>query len=399
MKQIGARYSRTHRCWHLEYTKANYNLLQKHFDNLEVETSSKQEDTKKSSLKTNTPEGGEHLLISSHFERSKRNSPEYFLKDDYSTPPQGEANSALPFLNSDHLDALQAYKRYLYGQRKSNSTVKTYSSFVDLFLRFFESTPLKEMNNRSIELFAEGVLAKSNYSISSHRQAINALKHFFTLNSDLEVRVEKITLPKKDRKLPDVLSTEEVISILQVTRNLKHRAILGLIYSSGLRIGELLKLELKDVDLERQSVYIKSGKGRKDRHTILGQSIQPLLVNYVRTYNPKTFLFEGRESEAYSASSVRAFLKRSCQLAKIRKRVTPHTLRHSFATHLLENGVDIRYIQELLGHSRPETTMIYTHVTERSISSIQNPLDVAVKKHKDINKSDKNLRLSRTIFR
>lgn len=315
---------------------------------------------------------------------------------DYSAMQKAKAERRMEsILNSQHLAALQDYSEYLKGQRKSVSTVNTYSNFIELFLKFNNSKALTDLSNRSVELFAEGVLAKRNYSISSHRQAMNALKHFFRLNSYLNVEVEKISIPKKDRKLPDVLSTEEVISILQATRNLKHRAILGLIYSSGLRIGELLKLKLADVDLERQSVYVKSGKGRKDRHTTLGQSIQPLLLNYVRTYRPECFLFEGKKGMAYSASSVRAFLKKSCQLANIRKKVTPHTLRHSFATHLLENGVDIRYIQELLGHSRPETTMIYTHVTERSISAIQNPLDVAVTKHKQLTKGNPSRGLPR----
>jgi len=307
---------------------------------------------------------------------------------DYSAMQKAKLESCVePFLNPDHIATLEAYREYLRGQRKSVSTVNSYSSFIELFLKFNNSKALTDLSNRSVELFAEGVLAKRAYSISSHRQAMNALKHFFRLNALQDVEVDKITVPKKDRKLPNVLSTEEVISILQATRNLKHRAILGLIYSSGLRIGELLKLKLADVDLERQSIYVKSGKGRKDRHTTLGQSIQPLLVNYVRTYKPEQFLFEGEKGMAYSASSVRAFLKRSCRLANIRKKVTPHTLRHSFATHLLENGVDIRYIQELLGHSRPETTMIYTHVTERTISAIQNPLDVAVIKHKQLTKA------------
>jgi site-specific recombinase XerD len=313
------------------------------------------------------------------------NHPDWVV--DYSAMQKAKAQPCGDsFLNPQHLAALEAYKEYLRGQRKSSSTVNTYSNFVEHFLKFNNSKTLADLSNRSIELFAEGVLARYNYSISSHRQAMNALKHFFRLNEHLNVEVEKIAVPKKDRKLPDVLSTEEVISILQATRNLKHRAILGLIYSSGLRIGEVLNLKLADVDLERQSVYVKSGKGRKDRHTTLGQSIQPLLVNYVRTYKPERFLFEGEKGLAYTASSIRAFLKRSCELANIRKKVTPHTLRHSFATHLLENGVDIRYIQELLGHSRPETTMIYTHVTERSISAIQNPLDVAVSKHKQLTK-------------
>jgi len=184
--------------------------------------------------------------------------------------------------------------------------------------------------------------------------------------------------------------------LIRVTRNLKHRAIIGLIYSSGLRIGELINLHISDLDLERNTIHIRRGKGRKDRVCDLGERIKPMLINYAQTYQPKLFLFEGDESgKAYSASSIRQFLRRSCKAAGIKKHVTPHTLRHSYATHLLENGVDVRYIQELLGHSRPETTMIYTHVSERKLSEITNPLDQAIHKYNQLDKRDTHTLLSR----
>jgi len=323
------------------------------------------------------------------------------LRLDYSEIKKQRSTSNLKKsdLPLEHHKAIERYKLYLKGQRKSKSTVSTYSNFVGLFLKFNDHKALMDLDQRCVERFAEQVLARRSYSISSHRQAMNALKHFFKLNSECNVLVESIEMPKKDRKLPTVLSSEEVLSLLQVTRNLKHRCLLALLYSCGLRVGEVLKLKKSDIDFDRHTVYVRNAKGRKDRHTSLGESIQPLLINYVRTYAPCELLFEGEPGKAYSASSVRAFLKRSCKLAGITKRVTPHTLRHSFATHLLENGVDLRYIQDLLGHSRPETTMIYTHVTERSLSAIQNPLDAAVTKYRQRDKNDKNMRLSRNIFR
>jgi len=178
------------------------------------------------------------------------------------------------------------------------------------------------------------------------------------------------------------------LSLIRVTRNLKHRAILTLLYSAGLRIGELLRLRLSDIDFQRKQVHIRNAKGRKDRYVFLADTFMPLLSNYLATYSPEHLFVEGFKGEPYSASSVRSFLKQSCKLAGITKRVTPHTLRHSFATHLLENGVDIRYIQELLGHSKPETTMIYTHVSKRQLMKIQSPLDTL--SHKLNSPSDKD---------
>ena len=201
--------------------------------------------------------------------------------------------------------------------------------------------------------------------------------------------------PRKSSYLPSVLSKEEVVNLLRCTRNLKHRAILALLYSSGLRIGELINLELRDIDMFRLQILIKNGKGRKDRYVMLAKSFLPLLKNYLTTYKPAIYFIESLTfGEKYSAGSVRSFLKKSCLAAGIKKRVTPHTLRHSYATHLLENGVDIRYIQELLGHSRPETTMIYTHVATKDLLRIESPLDKIVSELVKTDKGDEKLTLS-----
>lgn len=188
--------------------------------------------------------------------------------------------------------------------------------------------------------------------------------------------------------LPSVLSKEEVIDLLRATHNLKHRTILALLYSCGLRISEVLRLRLADIDLDRRQLVIYQAKGRKDRYVVLAESTIPLLLNYVSSYKPKGYLFQGSKGGVYSTTSIRAFLKRSCKRAGIRKRVTPHTLRHSYATHLVEDGVNLRLIQELLGHSKPETTMIYTHVAKKDLLAVRSPLDTALL---ELRPTDKNL--------
>ncbi|RXG25442.1 tyrosine-type recombinase/integrase [Leeuwenhoekiella marinoflava] len=184
--------------------------------------------------------------------------------------------------------------------------------------------------------------------------------------------------PKKDKKLPIVLSREEVIDLLKATPNLKHRTILALLYSAGLRIGELLALRCDAIDLDRMQIHIKQGKGRKDRTVKLAQTIVPLLLNYMESYGPTHYLIPGRDGQKYSAGSIRTFLKKSCARAGILKAVTPHTLRHSYATHMMDHGVALRHIQELLGHAKPETTMIYTHFSQRDLLDVANPLDVTL---------------------
>jgi site-specific recombinase XerD len=181
--------------------------------------------------------------------------------------------------------------------------------------------------------------------------------------------------PDKEQALPTVLSTAEITNILKAAENLKHKAILTVIYSAGLRIGEVVKLKIKDIDSERKQIRIEQGKGKKDRYTLLSAKTLELLRAYFTAYRPKEYLFEGQDGGQYSTRSIQAFFQEICRKAGIKKKVSVHTLRHSFATHLLENGTDLRYIQALLGHESTKTTEIYTHVTTKGFDQIKSPLD------------------------
>ena len=278
-------------------------------------------------------------------------------------------------LSDTSKETLNSFYSYLKGKRYSKSTIDTYTYLVADFIEFTQNKSIDKLNNRDVELFIETVYIQRKYSISTQRQFISALKLFVVFQKNTTINNLELTRPKKSRILPSVLSQEEVIRILQATKNLKHKAILALIYSAGLRVGELINLKLKDIHIERRQLFVRSGKGRKDRYVVLADSFLPLLKNYFFTFRPQVYFVEGPANKRYSASSIRKFLHNSTKLAKIPKKVTPHTLRHSYATHLLENGIGLRYIQELLGHAKPETTMIYTHVAKKDLLDIKSPLD------------------------
>ena len=300
-------------------------------------------------------------------------------------------------LTEEQKQLLNQFYLFLKGKRYSQSTIQTYTFFIADFINFHTKTPLAELTNRAVELFIETVFMERNYSVSSQRQFISALKIFTVFCPQTKIHNLSLERPKKSRILPSVLSQEEVLRIIQYTQNIKHRAILTLLYSCGLRIGELINLKLINFHIDRKQLIVKKGKGRKDRYVSLADSFLPLLSNYYHSYQPTIYFVEGQNGGKYSAESIRSFLRKSCKKAGIRKPVTPHTLRHSYATHLLENGVDLRYIQTLLGHSKPETTMIYTHVQRKDLMEIQNPLDVALQKLNKINNDKQKVVLSRNI--
>jgi len=225
-----------------------------------------------------------------------------------------------------------------------------------------------------IEAFIYDFVVKPKKSTSYQNQCISGIKKFLAFKNN---RVDGLglTRPRTVRKLPDILDPGEIKSLLEATDNLKHKTLLSLIYSGGLRIGEALKLRKEDIDTNRMLIHIREAKGKKDRYTLLSKSFLELLERYYGDYSPEEYIFEGQPSGMYTRSSAQKVLKRAIKKAGIDKRISLHSLRHSFATHLLENGTDIRYIQELLGHSSPKTTMIYTHVTVSSIKKIRNPFD------------------------
>jgi site-specific recombinase XerD len=180
---------------------------------------------------------------------------------------------------------------------------------------------------------------------------------------------------KRPKKLPDVLSLEEVKQIIDSIDNLKHKTIISLIYSCGLRISECINLKSSDIDSKRMLIKIVQSKGNKDRYLQLSPKLLELLRIYFKSYNPNENLFQGQFRDEYSARSIQNILKRALHKCNIKKRITVHSLRHSFATHLLEQGTDIRIIQEILGHKDIRTTQIYTHISKTKLSQIKNPFD------------------------
>lgn len=202
-----------------------------------------------------------------------------------------------------------------------------------------------------------------------------SIKLFFKIVKETSIEIDKIHRPRREKVLPNVLSKEEVIKLIDATENLKHKTLLALIYSAGLRISEALSMKPKDIDSVRMLIHVKNAKGKKDRYTLLSEKILLLLREYYLVYKPKDYLFEGQFGGMYSSRSAQVILKEAAKKAGIKKPITLHTLRHSFATHLLESGTDLRYIQDLLGHSSPKTTMIYTHVSTSSLKKIKNPFD------------------------
>ena len=217
---------------------------------------------------------------------------------------------------------------------------------------------------------------KCGLSSSYQNQIVNSIKLYFKTCRDTKIEIDKIHRPKRAKALPNVLSKEEVKKILDAHSNLKHKAMLSMIYSCGLRRSELLNLKFSDIDSKRNIVLLKNAKGKKDRIAPLSPKILAMLRTYYKEYKPKNWLFEGqKQGEQYSEKSLQSVLKQALQKVGITKPVTLHWLRHSYATHLLESGTDLRYIQELLGHSSSKTTEIYTHVSTKNIQQIKSPFD------------------------
>jgi site-specific recombinase XerD len=264
-------------------------------------------------------------------------------------------------------------KQKLKYKRYSPNTISTYVSCLDQFNRFIQKKGL-QINEATIYQYLMSLVEKG-YSRSSQNQHINAIKFYLEKVLKQESKTYYIVRPLKKRKLPTVLSEKEIQLIFSNIGNLKHKALLSLIYSCGLRVGEALNLKINDLDSDRMLISVRNGKGEKDRMVPLANNVLTLLRKYYKEYRPITFLFNGAENETYSATSIRNVLKRAVYMSHIKKNVTPHTLRHSYATHLLEKGTDLRYIQVILGHSSVKTTEIYTHVSTKNLQAIKSPIE------------------------
>lgn len=333
-KLSDARWSRTHSCWHIADTAGNLEVLYKLMDGKAI------------------------------------------INNKMSIERKPEHNVKRKELSGEKIRKLEEFKEWLTSRRYSANTIKTYTDALERFLEFFSQKAIHEINNEDIIHFNNEYIIKNGYSSSFQNQVVNAVKLFFSVTENVKLELEKIHRPKREKKLPNVLSREEMKAILEPPKNVKQKAMLSLVYACGLRRSELLQLKPADVDSKRHLLMIRQAKGKKDRVVPISDKVIEMLRGYYKMYRPKVWLFEGQKiGEQYSAASLQKVLHNALVAADIKKPVTLHWLRHSYATHLLESGTDTRYIQELLGQKSLKTTKIYTHVTEKSLQKIKSPFD------------------------
>ena len=257
----------------------------------------------------------------------------------------------------------------------SKNTIRTYGVEFAQLLYLLKSHSVSELTAEKIRSYFLYCLNILHLSENTMHSRVNAIKFYFEQVLKNDKLFFEIPRPKKASILPKTINSADIKLLLQVTTNLKHNTMLKLCYGMGLRVSEIVQLKISDIDSKNMQVLIERAKGKKDRYVNLPQSILVQLRLYFKTYHPKQYLFEGQYGGAYSVRSVQSIFKDAMRKAKINKPVGIHSLRHSFATHLLEQGTDIRYIQELLGHSNIKTTLIYTQVSSKSIQKIISPLD------------------------
>lgn len=271
--------------------------------------------------------------------------------------------------------AMWAFAEKLEFRRYSRSTFKIYGYYFKMFLAAFSGRDPKQIAEHEIKGFVLETVKANNYAYKTQNQVINAIKFYYEQVLGLPKAKYWLDRPRYEERLPVVASEEEIVKMLAATNNIKHQCVIGLLYNAGIRRGELIALRIADIDMDRRSVFVRGGKGKKDRRTLLGESMVFALAKYLDQWKPNYWLFEGSERKQYSGTTVGKIVGDAAKRAGIKKNITPHVLRHSFATHLMEKGTDTRYIQELLGHKSINTTAIYAHVSNKNLQNIISPLD------------------------
>lgn len=279
-------------------------------------------------------------------------------------------------ISPEIIEHITNFRKWMEHKRYSQSTIESYTDAVRIFLAFMHPKKALDIVAEDIVRFVNDYIIKRQLSYAYQNQFVNGAKLFFREVIKSSMDVEKFERPRVQHKLPNVLSKEEVKAIIEAHNNIKHRTMLSLIYACGLRRSELLYLKFDSIDSKRGLLIIKNAKGKKDRVVPISEKIIEMLRTYYKMYRPKEWLFEGQYAGGqYSEASLQKVLKNALVIAKIKKPVTLHWLRHSYATHLLDGGTDLRFIQELLGHKSSKTTEIYTHVTIKSLKNIKSPFE------------------------
>lgn len=351
LKKIpGIRYSRTNNCWYLPCTKTAYNDIV-------------------NALRGKAIIHYETLKL--YLEQRKAVAP---LEQEHITA--GTAGLLIKHpLNEDNLKALSALRNMLILKAYSMHTIRNYCNEFHHLLRLLDTRSVNDLSKKHIMSYLLWLIEKKGYSELHVHTAVNAIKFYFEKVMKREKEFYDLPRPKKPLKLPAVLAAEEVITLIKKTDNIKHRAILMTGYSAGLRVSEIVQLKLFDIDSKRMMIHLRGAKGKKDRMVPLSSKLLEALRLYYKVYKPKEYLFEGQDGGCYSSRSVQLILSDAKLKAGVKKKGSTHMLRHSYATHLLESGTDIRFIQELLGHNSITTTLRYTHVSQKSLEKVSSPLD------------------------
>jgi len=310
------------------------------------------------------------------FKNKPRTDPPYTIEEYLDKVEECTVPVLLPPLESDKFPRQWEIKleNEMRAAKYSKQTRTSYMYYNRFFCHYLQKLP-EEIKPDDIKIFLAAVEKGRDYSAATLNLALSAIKFFYSriLPRDF---IKEQHRPRQDKRLPVVLSKEEIKKMFLNETNFKHRLLLMMVYASGLRAGEVVNLKRQDIDIARKTINIRSGKGRKDRYTLMSETVINALAEYYARYKITKWLFSGADPNKHLVSrSAQHIFERALKKAKIEKAATLHSLRHSFATHLLEGGIDIRYIQELLGHASILTTERYTHVAKRKTLSIKSPLD------------------------
>ena len=293
----------------------------------------------------------------------------FFVEDEADTPKKAiSKKKPIPELVE------KKFEGEMILRNKSYRTIATYKSLINPFLGHFQGLKIKILPAEKIREYILERLNIDHYSRSYQNQLINALKRYYEYVHDREFEDFDLPRPKKRQRLPNVISREDIQKMLDITRNVKHKTLISILYGCGLRLSEVISLKMEDIDFNMKVMYV-TGKGDKQRMIPIGSNLVKQIKTYQKSYLPKVYLFNGQGALKYSGKSIQSIVQNKALEVGIKKKVTPHTFRHSFATHLLEDGVDLRIIQELLGHTSSKTTEIYTYVSRKNLMNIRNPLD------------------------
>jgi len=363
--QPDVKWSKTHACWYIPLSETGYNKLVKQLkDKALVDNSAlKLYLQKKNRVNANIP-GQQGSLVPGKAVNKKP-----------------VALTPVWQLSAENQVALEKFVQQLHMKAYSPSTINTYRNEFMQLLKLLKMKPVDDLTVDDLKRYMVFIMQEQGITENTAHSRLNALKFFFEQVLGREKFFFEIPRPKKALKLPKVISEEKIIKGLLAVENIKHRTLLLLAYSAGLRVSEVISLKITDINSDRMQITVNHAKGKKDRVVTLSETLLPLLREYYKLYKPGTWLFEGQDrNEHYSSRSAQQIFKDAYKKLGLPAQCSFHSLRHSFATHLLENGTDISFIQKLLGHNDIQTTLRYTRISNKEIGKIESPLDRIMRK-------------------